>query len=251
MVDLLWKKETFELHQIGECQKDLYFYIREWFLTLMKNPEREVSLSMKVLYYLLLDLKDMGEQLNQESFFQYQNSQIVKNVEEAIVENPVAANNNLHEQLELFLDVVENYRKKHMYEHEVEPMAKLAEKQVEGKTGISSEETEAFAKVLKPWEEQVRLIMCEELYAELIQENTSLSLMCLKLEWIAMEYGVLRAMAFLQWQISKELTNENMRTIVVLTFRMMGYNEEDIEEYMTEHFASSQWEWGYYALVVG
>lgn len=44
---------------------------------------------------------------------------------------------------------------------------------------------------------------------------------------------------------------EIVRDYLVIITRMTGYEEEDIYEYLENSFESLQWEWGYFALIVG
>ena len=49
---------------------------------------------------------------------------------------------------------------------------------------------------------------------------------------------------------SVEITYEKMRESVCVIFRMMGYADEDIWEYMENCFDSIVWPWEYYSLLV-
>ena len=45
--------------------------------------------------------------------------------------------------------------------------------------------------------------------------------------------------------------NGVQRDYIVIICRMMGYDEEDIYEYLENSFEELIWDWGYLALVVG
>ena len=47
------------------------------------------------------------------------------------------------------------------------------------------------------------------------------------------------------------MPHEIVRDYLVVITRMTGYEEEDIYEYLENSFESVQWEWGYFALIVG
>ena len=74
--------------------------------------------------------------------------------------------------------------------------------------------------------------------------------MVVKLQWLAMEYAVIFQSLFLQWDKTGSLTYEDVRAYIVILFRMTGYDEEDIYEYLENSFESLIWEWGYFALIV-
>lgn len=77
--------------------------------------------------------------------------------------------------------------------------------------------------------------------------------MVIKMQWIAMEYTAIRQSLFLKWinDGCYELSYETVRNYVVVITRMMGYDEEDICEYLTNSFEALIWDWGYLALIVG
>ena len=43
---------------------------------------------------------------------------------------------------------------------------------------------------------------------------------------------------------------ETMRSCMVILSRMLGYEDEDIWEYLENSFERLTWDWGYFALVV-
>ena len=92
--------------------------------------------------------------------------------------------------------------------------------------------------------------------------------MIVALQWIAMEYAVIRHAVFLCYyrkenEVSQHIVSEGesedvstipyeiVRDYLVVITRMTGYEEEDIYEYLENSFESVQWEWGYFALIVG
>ena len=42
-----------------------------------------------------------------------------------------------------------------------------------------------------------------------------------------------------------------VRNDIVVVSRIMGYDQEDIYEYLEKSFKNLIWEWGYMALIVG
>ena len=51
-------------------------------------------------------------------------------------------------------------------------------------------------------------------------------------------------------QRKEELTDEKIQKSVCVVFRMMGYSDDDIWEYMENCFDSVIWPWEYYSLLV-
>ena len=44
---------------------------------------------------------------------------------------------------------------------------------------------------------------------------------------------------------------DEVRSYIVVISRMMGYDQEDVCEFLEKSFESLLWEWGYLALLVG
>jgi len=66
-----------------------------------------------------------------------------------------------------------------------------------------------------------------------------------------MEYAAIRHMCRLKAKLAGKLTYEDVRECIVVVSRMMGYEEDDIVEYLENSFEDLIWEWGYFSLVVG
>jgi len=68
-----------------------------------------------------------------------------------------------------------------------------------------------------------------------------------------MEYAMMRHSIFLRWLLDEQgkLSYTMIRNNIVVISRMMGYDQEDIYEYLENSFESLIWEWGYLALLIG
>ena len=108
------------------------------------------------------------------------------------------------------------------------PLAEEAEK-------INGKETECFKTYqhkINKWAKELRNLFAEEISSAIITPGTGQVLdILVKLEWMAMEYAVLSQSLFLQ-QRKGELTDKKIQKSVCVVFRMMGYADDDIWEYM-------------------
>ena len=64
-----------------------------------------------------------------------------------------------------------------------------------------------------------------------------------------MEYVFLRHLCYLYFRKNRKLDYDILKKYMVLTFRMMGYDEDDIYEYLENSFEDIIWQWGYLALI--
>lgn len=154
---------------------------------------------------------------------------------------------------ELFLDMVENYRKEGIYEDYLIPAAELAEEYEEAPEYEIEEDVLAFAEEYQKYDKLLRHYLIAEVFANLYLPEFTLESIVMAFQWIAMEYAAIRHMIFLQWVLSREdeISYEIVRDAIVIISRMTGYNEEDIREYLVNSFESPIWEWGYLALITG
>ena len=144
------------------------------------------------------------------------------------------------------MDVSQIYREQNIYGDFLVPLAEEAEK-------INGKETECFKTYqhkINKWAKELRNLFAEEISSAIITPGTGQVLdILVKLEWMAMEYAVLSQSLFLQ-QRKGELTDKKIQKSVCVVFRMMGYADDDIWEYMDNCFDSVIWPWEYYSLLV-
>ena len=170
---------------------------------------------------------------------------------DAIEDVPVDALDTMDECNELLQDLAVNYRKEGLYRRYLDPVIKQAETLSE----TYEEETmrdslQQFADTFATYEPLMRKFLQNEIYSDLLVPDGSLDSMIVALQWIAMEYAVIRHAIFLSCDHSS-IRYETVRDYLVVITRMTGYDEEDIYEYLENSFESLLWEWGYFALIVG
>ena len=148
----------------------------------------------------------------------------------------------------LFLDISEIYRKQNIYSDFLISLADVS------KTPECQdlERWNEYRQEMEQWQKPMRALLAEEISSALITPGTGQVLdMLVKLEWMALEYAVLQQVLFLQYlNGTGEITYEKLRESVCVIFRMMGYADDDIWEYMENCFDSVVWPWEYYSLLV-
>lgn len=195
----------------------------------------------------VLDLDELEQKgVLEEEFPRYQKETDIEKIQKAIGANLDMTEERLEEYNLLFLDISAIYRRQNIYGKFLKPLAKEAEGLDCGKT----ERWSVFRQEMETWQKHLRLLFAEEISSALVTTGTEQVLdMIVKLEWMAMEYAVLWQVLFLQ-QLQGEITYEKMQESVCVIFRMMGYADEDIWEYMENCFDSVVWPWEYYSMLV-
>ncbi len=240
--------DAMELVIEGEAPKgDALFEIRKHFMEIMADEAYRPEQAFLVIFYLVRELllgKMSPEQAFQETFVKELAAEIAQ-----METNPI---DRIYEQLELFLDLAENYRTEGLYTRILEPLAELAEEVIkeEEEEEIEKEEKE-FAAWWKEEEEFLRRLWIEEIWADTLLPEGDLESMVLHLQWIALEMAAIRGAAFLRWKSEKCLPYEAFREVILTICRMTGYDEDDIREYLENSFEEFFWTFGYPALIIG
>ena len=239
-------KEEVPKEEICELNPVL-FEIRDWFLEIVNHKQLPLNTALEICFLIAVDLYEFEQKgILEKEFMHYKNITHIQEIREAIGANDQMTKDRLEEYNLLFLDISEIYRKQKIYADFLVPLAKEAE-------NLNCQEIEGWNKFLTklaPWKEHLRKLFAEEISSAVITSGTEQVLdMIVKLEWMAMEYGVLLQVLFLQGNIG-EITYEKLRESVCVIFRMMGYADDDIWEYMENCFDQVIWPWEYYALLV-
>lgn len=239
-------KETSPNEEICEINPVL-FEIRDWFLEIVNNKQLPLNTALEICFLIAVDLYEFEQKgILEKEFLHYKSITDLQKIREAIGVNDQMTEDRLEEYNLLFLDISEIYRKQNIYADFLLPLAKEAEDLDCKKIEYWSE----FEPKLAPWKEHLRKLFAEEISSAVITPGTEQVLdMIVKLEWMAMEYAVLLQVLFLQGN-NGEITYEKLRESVCVIFRMMGYADDDIWEYMENCFDRVIWPWEYYALLV-
>ena len=259
VIDFL-KDKDFEL-VIDNLSEDwqegnLLFQIRQFFMDLMEDKTRKPEEAFLMIFYLALELLEREDEDNLQDTIvrDFIEDGTISQLETAIKKMETDVVDTFYESSELFLDLVENYRKEGLYEKHLAQIAIIAEKNLCGEF-FAEDEIEAvwqdFENVWQQYQSLWRNFLLEEIYADSLMPQGDLQSMVMKLQWIAMEYVIIRQMVFLKWQQNGAVSFEEIRDCIVVACRMMGYDEEDVEEYLLNSFEELIWEWGYLALIVG
>ncbi len=239
-------KETPQNEEICELNPVL-FEIRNCFLEIVNDKQLPLNTALEICFLIALDLCEFEQKgILEKEFLHYKGITDLQKIREAIGANDQMTEDRLEEYNLLFLDISEIYRKQNIYADFLVPIAKEAEDLDCQKTECWNE----FLPKLAQWKQHLRKLFAEEISSAVITPGTEQVLdMLVKLEWMAMEYAVLLQVLFLQGNTG-EISYEKLRESVCVVFRMMGYADDDIWEYMGNCFDQVIWPWEYYALLV-
>lgn len=239
--------------KIQNQEEALLYEVREMMLGLMDEDTYTLPERLMMIFYTLLELLDQKKftvaQVKGASGEKQLKPLIkaIRNMEFSLVDALLESN-------ELFLDVVENYRKQGLYVGYLESIAELAEQlEADYEEEELLEKQAEFEKILLEHKQLLKHYIMAEMISNGLMPESSLEDMVVAFEWIVMEYSVIRQALFLKWleQGEEKLTYEVVRDYITVIARVTGYDASDIYEYLENSFEDVIWEWGYMAMVLG
>lgn len=235
------KEMTAEL--IGK-NYDYMYELRKLLIKVMMDDDKP-SCGLLKGFYILADILDNGKSEYDLSLF--------KELSNAITAMSTDVLNTFEEVNELFLDIVENYREQGIYKEYLEEISQIAN-EISG--GFDEEEIvkkyNNYQKEIGQYNELLKKYLISELFSDGIVHDSDVVELTIMFQWIAIEYVIIKHAVFLKTTYNnKSVDFSDISDYMVIISRMMGYNKEDIYEYMEACFENVIWSWGYMALIVG
>lgn len=248
----IWKDaEKIVFPKVDREYKNLLFVIREHMMELLEDSTQRLEDQLKQGFYILLELNKQ-DSLTMQLINEYFSSESAAQLREAISQIPMDELDSMDECNELLQDLAVNYQKEGLYKKYLDPILLQAEKLSETYVADTMcEDLQLFDKQFRQWKPLLRKFLLNEFYSDLLVPDGNLESMIVSMQWIGMEYAVIRHSVFLKWMERKQFTYEELRDYMVVITRMTGYEQEDIVEYLKNSFESLVWDWGYFALVTG
>ena len=248
----IWKDaEKIVFPKVDREYKDLLFVIREHMMELLEDSTQRLENQLNQGFYILLELNKQ-DSLTMQLVNEYFSGESVTQLREAISQIPMDELDSMDECNELLQDLAVNYQKEGLYKKYLDPILLQAKQLSETYAADTMcEDLQLFEKQFRQWQPLLRKFLLNEFYSDLLVPDGDLESMIVSMQWIGMEYAVIRHSVFLKWLERKQFTYEELRDYMVVITRMTGYEQEDIVEYLQNSFESLVWDWGYFALVTG
>ena len=253
VIDIMYHNKEISFLNATLEDEDLLFMIRQMMIETIQHKDYSIPESMMVIFYRLHDLlrkrKLEARHVKECSSKAYLDELIM-----AIRNMPYDQYESFIEQNELFLDVVENYRKNELYVEYLEEISQFAEAlELNYDEDELIEKAIAFEIAFSEYENLMRHYLVSELFGNGLTEDMMLEDLVASFEWITMEYVAMKQAIFLKWLMLGEdnLPYDIVRDYIMIISRVTGYDHEDIMAYLENSFEEMIWDWGYLALAVG
>ena len=283
VIDILWQQEDFSVWVSKENddenkdnlketdEQEIYFELRDYFMEILsdKNRCKNPAEALKVIFIILLDIIDRIDKTDidiynddntfTDEFRVYENEIITQVIRETdlsklfafVSEESSSKIDRFIEDNELLLDIMENYRIKGIYKEYIEPVARCAmEYENTQYQNIDEMKLIEFDDFFQQYNDKLRLIVKEEIYDSLLPAMDDIYCIAMKIEWLAVEYTVISQWMRLNLLNNLNVSESELRQCIAVVFRMTGYSDEDIVEYMEDSFEDSVWDYGYFDLIV-
>ena len=234
-------------------QYDTLYAIRSFLIEVMQNTKYSVEKNLLILFFVLLDINGK-ETMNEMILNEYRQEKFIRSISDAIDGMHFSSYHTFEERNELFLDLVDNYRKQEMYTDFLEPISLLAEKISEDyEEKISQNNLDKFNTWFASQERLIRNFLVAEIFTNILIPDSDLKSIVVMVQWMAMEYAAIKHAIYLRWYLIGEdtLPYTTVRDYIIVVSRMTGYDQEDIYEYLEDSFENLIWGWGYFALIIG
>lgn len=227
-----------------EEEYDEMYSIRNMVINIIAEA-KDSTLGLLKAFYILLDIRD-------ESKVPDYNKEFLSDLDEALEKIERNERDTFTERNELFLDIVYNYRKQGIYSKFLDDISLVADDISENYSEELLSEYEEFQRNMFEYDKLFKKYLISELFADGILSDSDLYEFTIMLQWIAMEYVLIRHAIFLNKKIlNRKVSFTDISQYMVIISRIMGYSQEDIHEYMEECFMNPMWDFGYMALIVG
>lgn len=248
----IWKDaKEIVFPKVDREYKNHLFVIREHMMELLEDSTQRLEDQLKQGFYILLELNKQ-DSLTMQLINEYFSGESVAQLREAIAQIPMDELDSMDECNELLQDLAVNYQKEGLYKKYLDPILLQAKQLSETYAADTMcEDLQLFEKQFRQWQPLLRKFLLNEFYSDLLVPDGDLESMIVSMQWIGMEYAVIRHSVFLKWMERKQFTYEELRDYMVVITRMTGYEQEDIVEYLKNSFEFLVWDWGYFALVTG
>jgi lysine-N-methylase len=164
--------------------------------------------------------------------------------------------NTFTEVSELFLDIVQNYRRRRKYKEKLKDIADLAEELLEDQEedsiiNYATEYATQFQFSFEQYDKLFEHCLVTKVFANCCSDNVDDTIMAFQI--MITEYVMTKYSAFLKYKLSDNSADlyRIFRDYIVVYSRIIEYNMEGMKEFWAESFEEANWEMGYLLLLLG
>lgn len=223
----------------------LGYKIREAMMDIMQNSKFSLKDRTLLVFYMLSALKEELI-ITKESISRYQDEKYLLSLTGLWSGTGINQEDSFRETSELFLDIVQNYKKEESYRGYLQEISDLDE-------GLVIENSHTmwndFEIVFAQYAGLMENYIVSKIFANCISDD--ISEMILTFQIVITEYLMVRHSTFLKRQLDKkEVCYKDIRNYIVIYSRIIGYNADGMSEFWKDSFDEAVWDFGYILLLI-
>lgn len=248
VIDLLNKENAFTI--VEDNAEGKLFELRRRMISFIQDDDDTIDNKLLYLFYILLECYE-NNMCDEDVWL------LVPELKNTIASMGINKIDNLNECNELMLDLIDNYLKEGVYKKYLDGLneeALIVEEILENSSDKTLENEmdkyNTFKEVFNKYQNFFSKCLAQEFYGELILDEEDIEGVLVKYQWIVMEYVLIRQFCYLHYRKNNSLEYSDIKQYMVIAFRIMGFDDDDIYEYMENSFEELIWDFGYMSLIV-
>jgi len=220
----------------------LEFQIREIMIAIVQDSRFSLRNRILLVFHMLLSLKKELIITN-EIISKYKNEKYLLSLVSIWSGIEINNNDSYQEKKELFIDIVQNYKKVKNFHNYLNDISELAE---DLDTKNIHKQWNDFKLIFEQYEMLMENCIVSKIFANCISEDIDEMIMSFQL--LITEYVMVEYSAFLN--VKKGIDYNVIRDYFVIYSRIIGYNADGIKEFWEDCFDEAVWEFGYMILLL-
>lgn len=243
-----------DLYELPEC----IFKLRDYMLKNTYDTSISNIKLLKAFIYMLNDIKDKldDEELEDiiEDYISKDGLKDIINVVNKESVDEVIMYNAFIEHNELLTDMLQDYIYENMYIEFINDIYSTAKYLITDNDEDNILIADRFFNEFRTmFSEEISRVIQNEIYGFIIpseeDDEDCIEGMIKKLQWLIMEIVALEQWLFILLEINREVSKEDFVTAVAVLFRITGFSDEDIYDYLDDEFDDEIWNKEYINLI--
>ena len=220
--------------------------IRKTMINILQNNRFTFDDRILLIFNMLLFMKKEMV-ITKEIICKYQNENYLLSLASIWSEIELNNEDSCREMNELFLDIVQNYRKEKNYSFYLKDISYLAE---DMEAPISHLELNNFKMAFGRYGQLIENCFVSKIFGNCISDD--IDEMILSFQIVITEYVLIKYSAFLRWLINekKRLSYNDIKDYIVTYSRIIEYNADGMKEFWEDSFDDAIWDFGYMYLLI-
>ncbi|MDU1054402.1 flagellin lysine-N-methylase [Clostridium baratii] len=223
--------------------------IREVLINIIQQENLSLQYKLIIAFEMLLSILEnesfSREDILLEGLEKYKDINYIKNIASAYKEIGLNIDESIEEINNLFLDIIENYKKVSIFDNLLSNISSFAEDvEIESLSAKWNSYKESFTK----YNDLIENCIISKVLSNCVSND--IEDMIISFQMIILDYLLVRYALFLKYCMSEERLNiEDIKDYIVAFSRIIGNNTEAVKEFLEDGFGDAILELGYLCFI--